>query len=390
MSKITETERYWIWLSSLTEIRSRSVALLLSVFGDPEEIYRADRSELNLIRGVSRREAELLQNTDLSVTDRILQQCEAQGITPVLYTQEYYPERLRNIYAPPPVLYVKGTLPPVDDHAVIAIIGTRKGSPYGFRMGKRITAEVVRCGGIVVSLLTPGIDLAVAEAAVSQNGICIGVLGTAHEQSGSPITDRIVKTGAVISEYPPGTPPLRTHFRERNRIAAGLAVGTVVVEAPQKSGTRLFVQEAVEQNRDIFAVPGNADSDLSAGTLELLKSGAKPVASGWDVLSEYASVYPGLSRHDPTDTEPDPEPENPPEKPSRKKDDPDLIRKLGSLNEEQRRITEQLLEGARTTQELIEETGISTARLLSQLTILEIKGIIKRDEGRRVSLNTHE
>ena len=390
MRNITESERYWIWLSSMTDIRSRSIALLLSAFGDPEEIYRADGALLRSVRGISRREAELLQSTDLSVTDRILQQCDVQGITPFSYIQDTYPERLRNIYAPPAVLYVKGTLPPVDDRAVIAVIGTRKGSPYGFRMGKRISAEIVHCGGTVVSLLTPGIDLAVAEAAVQENGSCIGVLGTAHESSGSPIADRIVKNGAVISEYPPGTPPLRTHFRERNRIAAGLSVGTVVVEAPLKSGTRLFAQEAIEQNKDIFAVPGNADSDLSAGTLELLKSGAKPVACGWDVLSEYASIYPGLSLYETDEPEREQSPEASPENRDRKTEDPAWTQKLETLSEEQRRITQQLTDGPRTTEELIEMTGISTARILSQLTILEIKGIIKRDEGRRVSLNTHE
>lgn len=385
--KITESDKYWIWLSSFSELRSRTISLLLSAFGDPEAIYRADSAALESIRGISRREKELLRVKDLSRTDRILQQCENQHISPVLFTQEAYPARLRSIFAPPAVLYVKGRLPSVDDQAVIAIIGTRKGSPYGLRMGRRISSEIIRSGGIVVSLLTPGIDLAVAEAAVSEDGCCIAVLGTAHESFSAPIVERILGNGAVISEYPPGTPTLRTHFRERNRIAAGISVGTVVVEAPQKSGTRLFVQEALEQNKDIYAVPGNADSELSAGTLELLKSGAKPVACGWDVLSEYTAIYPGLSFYDPDNLYPE---EGYPETEIREKETPAWMDKLETLTVEQRQIIQQLTDSPRTTEELIEMTGMNTARILSQLTILEIKGIIKRDEGRRVSLKTHE
>ena len=387
---ITESERYWIWLSSFSEIRSRTVSILLSAFGDAEGVYRADSASLDSIRGISRREAQMLREKDLSRTDRILLQCENQHITPLLFTQEIYPARLRNIFAPPAVLYVKGRLPSVDDRAVIAIIGTRKGSSYGIRMGRRISSEIVQSGGIVVSLLTPGIDLAVAEAAVSENGCCIAVLGTAHESYSGSILDRIVENGAVVTEYPPGTPPLRTHFRERNRIAAGLSVGTVVVEAPLKSGTRLFVQEALEQNKDIYAVPGNADSELSSGTLELLRSGAKPVASGWDVLSEYASIYPGLSYFEPEKRDSDPGAGEFPETEIRKNDAFPWMEKLESLTIEQRQIIQQLTDSPRTTEELIEMTGIAAARILSQLTILEIKGIIKRDEGRRVSLKKHE
>ena len=116
----------------------------------------------------------------------------------------------------------------------------------------------------------------------------------------NPITERMISSGAVISEYPPGTLQSRAFFRDRNRIAAGISLGTVVVEAPEKSGTRFFVYDALDQGKDIFAVPGNADSENSAGTLALLKNGARPVGCGWDVLSDYSGLFKELHQSDST------------------------------------------------------------------------------------------
>ena len=153
------------------------------------------------------------------------------------------------------------------------------------------------CGGTVLSLLTTGIDEASAKGALLSGRPCIGVLGTSHERFRSVFREELRKNGALVSEYPPGRETARHFFRERNRIAAGLSVGVVVIEAPEHSGTRLFVQDAVEQGKDIFAVPGNADAENAAGTLSLLKEGAKLVTCGEEVLEEYELRFPILTEH---------------------------------------------------------------------------------------------
>ena len=383
---------YWIWFSSFPFLKLRTRTELLSAFKGPEGVFRADVSELKRFRGVSEESARIIKGTGLDRSERIIGECEHHHITFLTTDDPGYPFRLKNIYSPPPVLYIKGKLPDIDDSAVISVIGTRRASQYGLRMGKKIAFEIQECGGTVVSLMTPGVDQAVAEGALLSGRPCIGVLGTAHENDRSPLTDRIIWSGAVISEYPPGTLQLRSFFRDRNRIAAGISIGTVVVEAPEKSGTRYFVNEALDQGKDIFAVPGNADSDNSMGTLDLLKTGARPAGSGWDVISDYTDMFEGLHpslqkmpdeapqenktlAHE--TTAPDSEAEN------------EWNRILSSLNEKQSALIALIEQGASGTDELIEGSGLTAPKVLAQLTLLEIKGLILRDLSGRIRLNKH-
>ena len=289
---------YWIWLSN-AELSVRTKAALMEHYGDAETAFFAPAGEFAHIEGVSRADAAILERRDMSDTARIIEECQAQGLSVISYQDSAYPSRLRNIYAPPPVLYIKGRLPAVDDNAVIAVVGTRKATPYGLKMARTIAGEIVRCGGIVISGLTHGIDAAAAEGALSAGGICVGVLGTAHQDDAGVLYAGVAERGAVISEYAPGSPAQRSFFRDRNRITAGLSVGAVAVEAPEKSGTRLFVAEAAAQGKEIFAVPGNADAKMSAGTIDMLKDGAKPVTCGWDVVSEFEYLFPGKLRKAP-------------------------------------------------------------------------------------------
>lgn len=392
---------YWIWLSN-AELSVRTKAALMEHYGDAETAFFAPAGEFAHIEGVSRADAAILERRDMSDTARIIEECQAQGLSVISYQDSAYPSRLRNIYAPPPVLYIKGRLPAVDDNAVIAVVGTRKATPYGLKMARTIAGEIVRCGGIVISGLTYGIDAAAAEGALNAGGICVGVLGTAHQDDAGVLYAGVAERGAVISEYAPGSPVQRSFFRDRNRITAGLSVGAVAVEAPEKSGTRLFVAEAAAQGKEIFAVPGNADAKMSAGTIDMLKDGAKPVTCGWDVVSEFEYLFPGKLRKAPAargetrriEAE---SVENAPvlQKETKKVIDKengrryiDLKDQLRDLSETQLKIITAVDNGGTHIDDIIETTGLGTATVLAQLTVLEIKGYIRREAGRRIALNT--
>lgn len=403
---MSETE-YWVWLAS-SGLTPYAKAAVLRRYEDAKAAYYAPRGELARLDGVNRAEAAALEKRDLTEAERIMADCAAQGLDIISYRDARYPVRLKSIAAPPPVLYVKGSMPKVDKNACIALVGTRNATPYGLKMARSLAEEIVLCGGIVVSGLTRGIDAAAAEAALLAGGVCIGVLGTAHESENGALAAKVAERGALISEYAPGTAAFRGAFRERNRITSGLSVGVVAVEAPETSGTLLFADEAAEQGREIFAVPGNADRTSSAGTLALIKDGAKLVTSGWEVMSEFEFLFPGIHRvkarpQNREEREPEreetpdetPEIEPKPQEKTKKVIDKengrryiDLKDQLKNLSEVQLKVISAIEGRSCHVDDIVEQTGLSAAVVLAQLTILEIKGFIRRDTGRRVTLNT--
>lgn len=385
--------KYWVWLSSRAEVSALSKARLMQRYGDAETIYYLDRDALRQIPGLTKAEAADLEKRDLSTADKILGECERLGLQVVTWQDAAYSKRLKYISAPPAVLYVKGRLPVMDDEAAIAVIGTRKATPYGLKMARDIAEEIVRCGGVVISGLTAGIDAMAAQGALSAGGSIVGVLGTSHDAEKGNLAADVAAYGALVSEYPPGSPTYRYYFRERNRVASGLSVGVVVVEAPERSGARLFANEANEQGRVIFAVPGNADAPNSVGTLAMMQEGAKPVATGWDVLSEFEALYPGKLHREPVEKQL-PEPVTTPASPKKDIDSGeakgyiDLRQQLSGLTEDQLKIIAAIDKSATHIDDIIEATGLGTAKVLAQLTVLEIKGFVRREAGRRVTLNT--
>ncbi len=383
--------KYWVWLSELG-ISPRAKAALVRHFQDAERVFFSADDEYKRVPGLTAFDRRILEKRDISAAERILGQCKRLGIDLVTMQDAAYPARLKNISDPPVVLYVKGKLPDVDNSPAIAIIGTRHPSVYGIKMARKLSYETASSGGIVISMLSEGIDRECAKSALMAGGQCIGVLGTAHGGETQLYRD-IIHHGALISEYPPGKESRKHFFRERNRIASGLCYGVAVVEAPEKSGTLLFASQALEQGREVFAVPGNADAPNSVGTIELIKQGAKPVTCGWDVLEEFEYLFPGRLHKPTAPVEvPEPEPESPKTtiKDIDKPQAPvyiDLREQLKELNAEQLQIIS-AIEGKDThIDDLIERTGLSTAKVLSQLTILEIKGYVRRSAGRRISLN---
>lgn len=386
----------WVWLSTAA-VSVRSKYAVAAHFGDAERAFLSSAGSFAGIDGISAHDAEVLERRDDSRVGAILDACEEQGLTILTLQDAAYPFRLKNIFAPPVVLYVKGRLPDIDSRAVIAVIGTRKASVYGLKMGRRLAYEIACCGGVVVSGLTSGIDAEAARGALMADGLCIGVLGTAHEQEHSELAKDVAARGALVSEIAPGIASQKSFFRDRNRISAGLSVGVVAVEAPERSGTRLFVAEAAEQGKEIFAVPGNVDAVNSVGTLEFLRDGAKLATCGWDVMSEFCVLYPEL--HPPV--QPPPGSCKPGSEAGQsnaleeknavdKREDSvyiDWKEQLSGLTAEQLQIVAALGKDSQHVDDIIEKTGLPTARVLVQLTVLEIKGILRREPGRHIALN---
>lgn len=393
---------YWLWLSTSAKLSPRAKAVLLKHYGGPEAMYEAPKGEITKLLGRRGEGAEDLEKRDLTSALRTIDRCKMQNIEVISIDDPRYPVRLKNIYAPPHIIYVKGRLPKIDDEPAVAVIGTRNASPYGIKMGRKLGFEISKCGGVVISGLTKGIDAAGAEGALVADGKCIGVLGMPHELARGKMVDELAVRGALVSEYPPGAGTCRQFFRARNRIAAGLSIGVVVVEAPFKSGTKLFVDEAVEQGKEIFAVPGNADSENCAGTNAMLKDGAKPVTEGWDVMSEFAKLYPdkikrSTERISGTCVKPE---QNEPvitektHKDTKKVIDKpdtteyiDLKKQLEGLSQSQLSIVSAMDREAMQVDEIIERTGLSPAKVLADLTLLQLKGCVSQQSGKRFTLN---
>ena len=386
----------WLWLS-LLNLSPRAVSAILREYRDAGHAFAAEKEAFHGLCGITPREAEVLENRDLTAAELSLRRCREQKLAIIPFTDPAYPERLRQTATPPAVLCVQGEQPDFDAAPVLAVIGTRRASAYGLKMSRELAFQIASGGGTVLSLLTPGADEAAAEGALKAGRPCIAVLGTPHEACRWPLMREVAKCGAVISEYPPAKEQFRHFFRERNRVAAGLSDGVVVVEAPEKSGTRLFVTEAAEQGKDVFAVPGNADAENAAGTLNLLKEGAKLVTCGADVLEEYLLRFPELNtdaapvgpaaqpviKEQSADV-PDAPAALPPEV---KKGEPGLREQLRNLSEDQLALIAAISPPSAHVDDIAARSGLPVARVLAQLTVLEIKGYVRREPGRHFSLN---
>ena len=386
--------KYWLWLASETGVSPSSKIALLAYYGDPERAYAAPSGEFSRIDGITAGDAEKLEKRNLSMTEDIMEACEMYNISVLTLNDAAYPSKLKNISAPPVVLFVRGTLPDIDSNATLAVIGTRNAGIYGVKMAGRMGSELASSGAILVNGLSGSIENAAANAALRAGGTCIVVLGTAHDKEAHGFEADIEAHGAVISEYPPGARSMRSFFRDRNRITAGLCDGVIAVEAPMKSGTLLFTEEATNQGREIFAVPGNADSENSRGTNWLISQGAKLVTCAWDALTEFEALYSGRLKeghkmHDEVVAEPvQAKPVE--EKVVDKKENTAYIdwqEQLKALNPDQLKIIAAIEKSASHVDDIVAETGLSVAKVLGQLTVLEIKGYIRRSAAKTIVLN---
>lgn len=388
--------KYWVWLAELPRLKGPERLALLRHFGSPEELFFADREELLLVEGLPPARAELALNRDLSAADRILADCQRLGQRIMTIQDAEYPQRLRNIFNPPLVLYVKGRMPVMDEEAAIAVVGTRECTPYGTACGERLGRELAASGAVVVTGLARGVDSAAARGALRAGGSVVGVTGGGLDvvyppENGDLYAD-VAARGVLLSEYPPGSPPDKAHFPVRNRIMSGLSVAALVVEAPGHSGALITARLALEQGREVYAVPGPIDAPDSVGCNRLIRDGAGLAAEGWDILRDFQERFPEklrparkLPAWTPLPTrrraeprrkpEPAPEPEKAPalRAVSREGLTDDQIALLGVLEPE----------GPVQVDDLIESTGIPARRVSSALTMLEIDGCVRQHDGKR-------
>lgn len=403
---------HWIWFAHRSGLNDRMKLALLRQFPDPEEIYFANSRVLEKVPELTQEALEVLLDKNLTEAEEMLGYCQRQQLHLLTFRDAAYPARLKNITDPPVLLYYKGTLPDLDGSPAIGVVGTRKASVYGLTTAKQMGYQIGRCGGIVVSGMARGIDAMAMEGALTAGAAVVGVLGCGADIIYPPANRGLFQDteryGCILSEFPPGMPPAKWTFPKRNRIIAGLSCGVLVVEAPEKSGALITARQALDQGRDVFAVPGNIDVPTFVGSNQLLREGAIPVFSGWDVVSEYAGLYPDKLHRDGI-SEPIPEKNRPakvaqtvclPEKKrdadekSHKKviDKPastpyiDLNDTLSKLSAEEKTVVLALKEGQKLVDDIIAETGMRTGKLLALLTMLELKGVVRRLPGKRVSL----
>lgn len=385
--------KYWVWLTTLPGLTDSSKMLLIEHFSSPEDIYYADEEALWQVDGLKKEQAALLGSKSLAAADRILSDCARKDIFIITMADALYPDRLRNIYQPPLLLYGKGAMPLFDEEAAVAVVGTRSCTPYGIKCAEKLGYELTQQGGMVVSGMAKGVDGAAMRGALRFGGFTCGVLGggvdVVYPAENRRLYEDIAATGVLLSEYPPQTLPEAWHFPVRNRIISGLSVAAVVVEAPVKSGALITAENAMEQGRDVFAIPGPVDAPNSAGCHRLIREGAILATCAWDILGEYESRFPHKLRRAAPPMPPLPrlagEPKLAAEKPKTNASRPEeaevpalpclTAEELAGLSDEQRTVLRALRTDAPLlTDQLAEDSGLPIQRVLPALTLLEISG----------------
>lgn len=391
--------KYWLWLATRRGVGVLGVQRVLEQFGTPERAYFADPGELELLSPAA---AAGLRDRSMDKAERILADCERLGIRIMTIQDADYPERLRQLEDAPQILYLKGRLTQLDEEVTVGVVGSREASEYGVQVAGRLGLDLARGGAVIVSGTAAGIDSCAVRGALRGGGRAVCVLGggidVPYPSWNGPLYQDVCANGLLISEYPPGTTNDGPHFPVRNRILSGLSLGVVVVEAKEfGSGALITANHALEQNRDVFAVPGNVDAYNSRGCIRLIQQGAKPVLSAEDILVEYRDRYPArlvrvpplsgeeaAQRLDHTATRPD--------TPLRQKTSVDKTKdKEYSLNkrspkgltDDELAILHALTEKSAQPDELVERTQIPARRVLSALTMLQIAGCVEEGPGKR-------
>lgn len=348
-----ENKKYSIWLSGLPQIGSRRYVSLIEYFGSAERVFYSTKDELLSSGLLNEKLVDIIINSrNINKIERYLEKVKENNIKVYTIDDEEYPENLKHIYDPPPVIYMKGNIDKIDDNA-IAIVGSRKATDYGLKIAEKLGMELAEAGITVVSGMAIGIDSAAHRGALKAGGKTIAVfacgLNHIYPKSGYSLAKEIIKNGAIISEYPLGIKAVAKNFPARNRIISGISKGVVIVEANEKSGSLITADFALEQGRDVFAVPGNIEAPNSKGTNLLIKNGAKLVTCVDDILEEY-----GLSK-----------------KNSIKYND------VPELDEIDKEILVQLEDSGKSMDEIISNLHYETSVIISKIVQMEIYGIIR-------------
>ena len=394
--------KFWVWLTEQNRLGGPARQALLEHFGSPEEVYYAEPGDLLQVEGITADQVQALENKSLDRAQSILEECARKDIFLLTAQDALYPQRLKNIYDPPLLLYGRGSMPLFDEEAAVAVVGTRSCSPYGIRTAERFGFEMSKQGGLVVSGLARGIDAASQLGALRAGGLTAAVLGCGVDVVYPPENDRLYEdvaaSGVLLSEYPPGAEPFGWHFPARNRILSGLCLATLVVEAPEKSGALITAATALEQGRDVFAIPGPLDAEGSVGCSRLIRDGAGLATESWDILREYQSRYPHKLHPDGEKLPPLPKKSEIfyPERSKKPKAAPsglpviNVRRNAEGLTDDQIKVL-RILDDKEPmlTDDIALRANVPVRRILSAVTMLEIDGYT-RQEGLRKFVRTVE
>ena len=285
---------YYIWLALGVGYCTTKIKYVYSLYPDIELLFNGGEQELRLCGIFTEKEISKLTKTKLADAENILRRCRELNFSAYDISMNEYPQRLREISDAPAVIYVSGKLPDFEEFDTVSIVGTRRATVYGIRTALSLGANLSKRDFVVVSGGALGIDCAAHRGVLQEKGKAVCVLGCGIDYDylleNKELRNMIAATGALLSEYPPGTPAASHNFPQRNRIISALSDGVIVVEAPKKSGSMITVDFALKQGRDVFAVMGNVDSPYSAGSNQLIKDGAVPITCWQDVAEYYRGV----------------------------------------------------------------------------------------------------
>ncbi|MGD0111946.1 MAG: DNA-processing protein DprA [Armatimonadota bacterium] len=356
-------ERAWLALNA-AELPPRTVLELLDRLDSPDAIMSATPSALSSTVRLTPGELTRIVEARQRDYQPVLKALKDLGARLVTIRDTEYPGNLRNIHDPPPMLFVRGQIRQADEQA-IAIVGTRRATPYGRMVSEALGRDLAARGLTIVSGLAVGVDAAAHRGALTAaGGRTIGVLACGidvpYPRETMELREQAVARGAVISEVPPGTPARPARFIARNRLISGLSLGVVVTEAPERSGALITAEIAADQGRQVFAVPGSVNSELSRGTHDLLRDGARLAASADDVLDEL----------DLTESAPQPVSAAEPEQASD-----------SGLSGDERSILSALSLQQRHVDDIVHHCQLPVSRTSAGLLMLELKGLVRRLPG---------
>jgi DNA processing protein len=412
-------EENWIALAECLGPRSPLLRPLIFRFGTPEAIFEADAATLREAlpdagEGIV---SSILQKRTEKEAARIALWCHRNGVRVLTYDSVDYPARLREIDEPPAVLYCRGKLPVLDGRLAIGIVGTRKADAYGEQVTYKLSFELAAAGALIISGMAAGLDGLAAVAGLNAGSETVAVLGCGidlvYPKQHTRLAAEIAERGAIVTEYPPGTPPNGWNFPVRNRIISALSSGLLVVEAGEHSGALITARYAVLQGRPVFAVPGDITSPRSAGTNRLIADGAMPVLDSEGILAHYRFLYRDAIRVEALpeamqysaltpealkryglrmigEGEMKPAPAEPaPRKTARrkKKEAPSVEAPVAlnepdtsALNPRQRELFD-MLPGVSFSVDVLTAKGVPVSEAVSTLTVLEIYGLVRSIPG---------
>lgn len=359
-----------IWLNSINGIGIKSIEKIIDYFGSIKNVWESSNNDILGCKGLRENaKNNFIKYKNEGYVNDILEELDKEKVHTITIVDNDYPKKLKDIYCPPVVLYVKGQMVK-EDELLMAMVGSRKATYYGKWVAEKIARGLARHGIGVISGLARGIDTISHIGSLDGGTKTYGVLGCGvdivYPTSNRKLYDRIIENGGIISEYPMKTQPIAGNFPQRNRIISGLSEGVIVVEAKKKSGSLITANFALEQGKDVFAVPGNINSIYSQGTNELIRDGAKLIASEDDVICELIQLKDNINNDS---------------------YDKGKINEY-ILDEKEKKIVDVLKYGPMHCEMISYNTGIEVNETISILTMLEIKGIIKQMSGKIFIINS--